>query len=300
MDWIRTEDLCKVYGSGENAVYALNDVNITIERGEFVAICGASGSGKSTLLNLLGAVDKPTSGRVIIDGADLTRKSEEQLATFRRRRIGFVFQFFNLIPVLNVEENIAVPMMLDGKQPDKRDMDTVLKLVGLSDKRDRLPAQLSGGQQQRVAIARALIHRPALILADEPTGNLDSRTSREIVALLRRSVNESGQTLVLITHDPQVAAQADRVIHIKDGRTERKEPSGHSLAERISGSGNGFTEGAAAKDDGWAQATIDDNVPVKRTRGNASDKDATRVYRPTHSVRPFPARSGDTDQEERD
>ena len=169
MEWIRTEQLCKTYGSGKNAVHALNDVNITIERGEFVAICGASGSGKSTLLNLLGAIDRPSSGRVIIDGTDITRKTEEQLAAFRRRRIGFVFQFFNIIPVLTVEENIGVPLMLDGKRPDKRAIDAALKQIGLSDKRNKLPSQLSGGQQQRVAIARAMIHKPALILADEPT-----------------------------------------------------------------------------------------------------------------------------------
>ena len=265
MEWIRTEQLCKTYGSGENAVHALNDVNITIERGEFVAICGASGSGKSTLLNLLGAIDRPSSGRVIIDGTDITRKTEEQLAAFRRRRIGFVFQFFNIIPVLTVEENIGVPLMLDGKRPDKRAIDAVLKQIGLSDKRNKLPSQLSGGQQQRVAIARAMIHKPALILADEPTGNLDSRTSREIVALMRQSVNESGQTLVLITHDPQVAAQADRVIHIRDGRVEEREKS---LSEQVAASGNSFNTNG----DGWAQISVD----------------STRIYTP-RATRPFPA-----------
>lgn len=272
MEWIRTEHLSKIYGTGENAVHALNDVNISIERGEFVAICGASGSGKSTLLNLLGAVDRPSSGRVIIDGADITSKSEEQLAAFRRRRIGFVFQFFNLIPVLTVEENIAVPIMLDGKQPDKRAIAAALKLIGLTDKRDKLPGQLSGGQQQRVAIARAMIHKPALILADEPTGNLDSRTSREIVALMRQSVNESGQTLVLITHDPQVAAQADRVIHIRDGRTEER---AKSIPEQVATSGNDFGEG-----DGWAQTTVDDR----------------RAYSP-RTARPFPALTNSPDEE---
>ncbi len=289
MEWIYTKGLSKTYGSGENAVQALTDVNISIERGEFVAICGASGSGKSTLLNLLGAVDRPTSGQVIIDGVDLTRRSEEQLAAFRRRRIGFVFQFFNLIPVLNVEENVAVPLLLDGKRPDKRDMETALKIVGLLDKRDRLPGQLSGGQQQRVAIARALIHRPALVLADEPTGNLDSHTSREIVALLRQSVNDIGQTLVLITHDAQVAAQADRVIHIKDGRVNDKNDT---LAQQISRAGNGFdmpnkaapaSNGAANDKTDWSEATI--------------DAEPTRIYRPMHTARPFPARSGMTRQE---
>lgn len=288
MEWIYTKGLSKTYGTGENAVQALTDVNISIERGEFVAICGASGSGKSTLLNLLGAVDRPTSGQVVIDGVDLTRRNEEQLAAFRRRRIGFVFQFFNLIPVLNVEENVAVPLLLDGKQPDKRDMEYALKLVGLLDKRNRLPGQLSGGQQQRVAIARALIHRPALVLADEPTGNLDSHTSREIIALLRQSVNSSGQTLVLITHDAQVAAQADRVIHIKDGRVN--DASGDTLAQQISRAGNGFDLPGDAKsitDNGsganWAEATI--------------DAEPTRIYRPAHTSRPFPARSGATSQE---
>ena len=289
MEWIYTKGLSKTYGSGENAVQALTDVNISIERGEFVAICGASGSGKSTLLNLLGAVDRPTSGQVIIDGVDLTRRSEEQLAAFRRRRIGFVFQFFNLIPVLNVEENVAVPLLLDGKRPDKRDMETALKIVGLLDKRDRLPGQLSGGQQQRVAIARALIHRPALVLADEPTGNLDSHTSREIVALLRQSVNDIGQTLVLITHDAQVAAQADRVIHIKDGRVNDKNDT---LAQQISRAGNGFdmpnkaapaSNGAANDKTDWSEATI--------------DAEPARIYRPMHTARPFPARSGMTRQE---
>ncbi len=291
MDWICTRGLSKTYGTGENAVQALTDVNITIERGEFVAICGASGSGKSTLLNLLGAVDRPTSGQVIIDGVDLTRRSEEQLAAFRRRRIGFVFQFFNLIPVLNVEENVAVPLLLDGKRPDRRDMESALKLVGLLDKRNCLPGQLSGGQQQRVAIARALIHRPALVLADEPTGNLDSHTSREIVALLRQSVNDSGQTLVLITHDAQVAAQADRVIHIKDGHINS---AGDTLAQQISRAGNGFTAPDAPEPDtpraeaeqaSWAEATI--------------DAEPTRIYRPLHTARPFPARSGATGQEAR-
>lgn len=217
MEWIRTEQLCKTYGSGENAVHALNDVNITIERGEFVAICGASGSGKSTLLNLLGAIDRPSSGRVIIDGTDITRKTEEQLAAFRRRRIGFVFQFFNIIPVLTVEENIGVPLMLDGKRPDKRAIDAALKQIGLSDKRNKLPSQLSGGQQQRVAIARALSMNPHVMLFDEATSALDPELVRDVLGVMR-DLARDGMTMIVVTHEMGFARDvADRVVFMDGG-----------------------------------------------------------------------------------
>lgn len=218
MEWIRTEQLCKTYGSGENAVHALNDVNITIERGEFVAICGASGSGKSTLLNLLGAIDRPSSGRVIIDGTDITRKTEEQLAAFRRRRIGFVFQFFNIIPVLTVEENIGVPLMLDGKRPDKRAIDAALKQIGLSDKRNKLPSQLSGGQQQRVGIARALAVNPQVILFDEPTSALDPELVGEVLSVIRDVAKKLKVTMIIVTHEIAFAREvADQIVFMEGG-----------------------------------------------------------------------------------
>lgn len=217
------KDLCKVYGKGPMAVNALQHVNLQVEKGEFVAITGASGSGKSTLLHMLGAVDRPTSGSVVVDGVDVFSKKEGELAVFRRRKVGFVFQFYNLIPVLTAEENITLPVMLDGQNVDKELLEEILSSLGLSDRRHHLPSQLSGGQQQRVSIGRALIYRPSILLADEPTGNLDTQNSREILSLLKSSVRKYGQTLVLITHDMSIASQADRVIVMEDGRIRSEE-----------------------------------------------------------------------------
>ena len=218
MSVMETKALCKVYGKGETAVHALKNIDFQAEPGEFVAVTGPSGSGKSTLLHLLGAVDLPTSGKVLLEGQDIYRKSERELAAFRRRRIGFVFQFYNLIPVLTAEENIRVPLMLDGQPVDEAFLNELLDTLGLSERRNHLPSQLSGGQQQRAAIGRALIHKPSIVLADEPTGNLDTQNGREIISLLKSSVRKYGQTLILITHDPSVAAQADRVVTMQDGR----------------------------------------------------------------------------------
>ncbi|WP_339261235.1 ABC transporter ATP-binding protein [Paenibacillus sp. FSL R5-0713] len=217
MEILRTEHLCKIYGSAESRVEALKDVNLSVNQGEFVAIVGASGSGKSSLLHLLGGVDQPTSGQVIIDGMDLYSQTENELAVFRRRKIGFIFQSYNLIPVLTAEENIKLPMLLENKQVDEGYLEELLSVLGLSDRRQHLPSQLSGGQQQRTAIGRALINKPSIILADEPTGNLDSKNSKEIVDLLTYSVRKYNQTLIMITHDLNVAQRADRVVNIKDG-----------------------------------------------------------------------------------
>ena len=220
MSMVETQDLCKVYGKGETAVHALRNVNTTVEKGEFVALLGASGSGKSTLLHMLGAVDQPTSGKVAIDGVEVFRQKESELAVFRRRKMGFVFQFYNLIPVLDAEENILLPVRLDGQQPDQAYLEELLTTFGMQERRHYLPNQLSGGQQQRIAVARALVYRPAILLADEPTGNLDTQNSREIITLLKTSVRKFGQTLILITHDPSIAVQADRVLRMEDGRLE--------------------------------------------------------------------------------
>lgn len=217
MEILKTEHLCKIYGSAESRVEALRDVNLSVNQGEFVAIVGASGSGKSSLLHLLGGVDQPTSGQVIIDGMDLYSQSENELAVFRRRKIGFIFQSYNLIPVLTAEENIKFPMLLENKHVDEGYLEELLSVLGLSDRRQHLPSQLSGGQQQRTAIGRALINKPSIILADEPTGNLDSKNSKEIVDLLTFSVRKYNQTLIMITHDLNVAQRADRVVNIKDG-----------------------------------------------------------------------------------
>ena len=215
---IKTDNLSKVYGKDGNKVIALDNVNIEIEKGEFVAIVGASGSGKSTLLHQVGGVDRPTSGKVIIDNEDIYKLKEEKLAIFRRRKIGFVFQSFNLIPVLSVEENIKMPALLDHQKVDKEYFKDLVKTIGISDRLNHLPSELSGGQQQRVAIARALINKPAIILADEPTGNLDSETSKEIMEMLKLSVRKYNQTAIVITHDLSIAENADRVIKIKDGK----------------------------------------------------------------------------------
>ena len=218
MDILICEGVSKVYGSGDNQVTALSGINLTVERGEFVAITGASGSGKSTLLHILGSVDKPTGGRVIIDGIDLADLNQTQAAVFRRRKVGLVYQFYNLIPTLTVRKNILMPLALDRKKPDQAYFDKIVSALGISEKLEALPHQLSGGQQQRVAIARSLIYRPALLLADEPTGNLDQKNSREIMDMLKLSNRNLEQTILLITHDEKVALEADRIITIEDGR----------------------------------------------------------------------------------
>ncbi|WP_125153522.1 ABC transporter ATP-binding protein [Clostridium rectalis] len=217
MEVLKTIDLCKSYGFGDTKVEALKNVNISINEGEFVAVVGASGSGKSTLLHLLGGVDKPTSGKVIIDKENIYKLNEKELAVFRRRKVGFIFQFYNLIPVLTAEENITLPILLDNKKVDKKYKDELLNILGLKDRKNHLPSELSGGQQQRVSIGRALSYKPAIILADEPTGNLDSKNSKEIIDLLRFSVQKYHQTLIIITHDLNIASQADRIITIEDG-----------------------------------------------------------------------------------
>ena len=214
---IKTDSLFKQYGEGETKVMALDNVNMEIRRGEFVAVTGESGSGKTTLLNVIGSLDTPTSGKVYFNGDEMTRKSDNELSTYRRRSIGFIFQSYNLIPVLNVEENIVLPLNLDSTEPDMAYLEELLELTGLTSKRRSYPSELSGGQQQRVAFARALIHKPELILADEPTGNLDSRNSREIIEILKSSIRKYAQTLILITHDLSIAAQADRIFCMQDG-----------------------------------------------------------------------------------
>ncbi|KAA8745452.1 MULTISPECIES: ABC transporter ATP-binding protein [Paenibacillus] len=217
MEILETKNLCKTYGSDEARVDALRDVNLSVQKGEFVAIVGASGSGKSTLMHLLGGVDHPTSGQVIIGGTDLYTKSEEELAVFRRRKIGFIFQSYNLIPVLSTEENIKLPMLLENKRGDENYVQELMGILGLTGRRHHLPSELSGGQQQRTAIGRALINKPSIILADEPTGNLDSKNSKEIMELLTFSVKKYNQTLIMITHDLNIAKTADRVVRIEDG-----------------------------------------------------------------------------------
>lgn len=218
MKILEIKNLCKTYGNGNTAVKALDNVSFSVEKGEFVAIIGPSGSGKSTLLHILGGVDTPTSGSVIIDGTDISKLDETALAIFRRRQIGLIYQFYNLIPILTVEENMTLPLLLDGKKPDKAVIKELTDALGLKDRLSFLPNQLSGGQQQRVSIGRALINNPALMLADEPTGNLDSKNSHEIIALLRRFNREHGQTVIIITHDESIALSADRTIAIVDGK----------------------------------------------------------------------------------
>lgn len=223
MELLKVEHLSKVYGTGENEVRALDDVSFYIQNGEFVAIIGPSGSGKSTLLHILGGVDRPTSGHVYLDGTDIYSKNQEQLAIFRRREVGLIYQFYNLIPVLNVEENITLPVLMDGRKVNEEHLLELLTTLDLAERRQHLPNQLSGGQQQRVSIGRALINAPSIVLADEPTGNLDSRNSQEIMELLKLSNRKYGQTLVMITHDENLALQADRIIAIEDGRIARDE-----------------------------------------------------------------------------
>ena len=218
MTILETKDLRKVYGSGDTEVRALDGVDLTVEKGEFVAVVGTSGSGKSTLLHMLGGLDRPTSGTVTVDGKELSGLKDEELTIFRRRKIGFVFQNYNLVPVLNVYENIVLPIQLDGKPPDKGYVDQIIETLGLGNKLQNLPNNLSGGQQQRVAIARALAAKPAIILADEPTGNLDSATSLDVMGLLKVTAQKFSQTIVMITHNEELAQMADRIIRIEDGR----------------------------------------------------------------------------------
>ncbi len=223
MEILRCEGVSKVYGSGNNQVTALKDIDLTVSKGEFVAIIGASGSGKSTLLHILGSVDKPTKGKVLIDGTDLSTLNQTQAAIFRRRKVGLVYQFYNLIPTLTVEKNILMPLALDRKKPEKEYFEKVVGSLGLSDRLEALPSQLSGGQQQRAAIARSLIYRPALLLADEPTGNLDQKNSCEIIDMLKLSNHNLEQTILMITHNEKTALEAERVITIQDGQIIRDE-----------------------------------------------------------------------------
>ena len=223
MEILRVEHLSKIYGKGENEVRALDDVSFSVEKGQFVAIIGPSGSGKSTLLHILGGVDKPTSGKVFLEGQDVFAQKEDQLAIFRRRQVGLIYQFYNLIPVLNVTENISLPVLMDGRKVNQNRLQDLLVTLGLTGREKHLPNQLSGGQQQRVSIGRALMNSPAVVLADEPTGNLDSKNSQEIVELLKLSNRQYGQTVIVITHDESIALQADRIMAIEDGRITRDE-----------------------------------------------------------------------------
>lgn len=218
MEILKVENLTKTYGSGENLVNAVDDVSFSVEKGEFVAIVGASGSGKSTLLHLIGGVDRPTSGKIFVDGNDISRMNDDKLAVFRRRQVGIVYQFYNLIPILTVEENITLPCDLDGRGVDRERLEMILDSFGLRARRKHLPNQLSGGQQQRTSIARALINNPSLVLADEPTGNLDSKSSEEVISMLKMCNQSYGQTVIMITHNLDIAKQADRIITISDGK----------------------------------------------------------------------------------
>ena len=223
MEIVRCENLSKIYGSGNTCVKALDGISFSVEAGEFVSIVGPSGSGKSTLLHILGGVDKPTEGTVLIGGTDIHELSENKLAVFRRRQIGLIYQFYNLLPVLNVEENIVLPHLLDGRELDEERLKLIVEQMGLADRKNNLPGQLSGGQQQRVSIGRALYNHPAIVLADEPTGNLDRKNGEEIIRLLKQSNRSQRQTLILITHDESIALQADRMLSIEDGRITRDE-----------------------------------------------------------------------------
>ncbi len=218
MELLRVEHLSKIYGQGQNQVKALDDVSLSVSKGEFVAIVGASGSGKSTLLHLIGGVDRPTSGKVYVNDTDIFSMNDDELAIFRRRQVGIIYQFYNLIAILNVQENIEIPLELDGRKADKNEMDEMLERLGLTQRRTHLPNELSGGQQQRTSIGRALITRPSLVLADEPTGNLDTKSSSEIMNLLKRSNHELDQTIIMITHNMELAKAADRIIMIEDGK----------------------------------------------------------------------------------
>lgn len=222
MEILKVENLVKTYGEGDNIVNAVDNISLSVNKGEFVAIVGASGSGKSTLLHLLGGVDRPTSGKIYIDGNEINNMNNDKLAIFRRRQIGIVYQFYNLIPILTVEENISLPCDLDGNRPDKERMDLILKSFGLFEIRNHLPNELSGGQQQRTSIARALINNPAILLADEPTGNLDSKSTEEIMSILKMSNRDFNQTIIMITHNLEIAKEADRIITIQDGKILRE------------------------------------------------------------------------------
>lgn len=222
MEILKVENLVKTYGQGDNIVNAVDNISLSVNKGEFVAIVGASGSGKSTLLHLLGGVDRPTSGKIYIDGNEINNMNNDKLAIFRRRQIGIVYQFYNLIPILTVEENISLPCDLDGNRPDKERMDLILKSFGLLERKNHLPNELSGGQQQRTSIARALINNPAILLADEPTGNLDSKSTEEIMSILKMSNRDFNQTIIMITHNLEIAKEADRIITIQDGKILRE------------------------------------------------------------------------------
>ncbi len=222
MEILKVENLVKTYGEGDNIVNAVDNISLSVNKGEFVAIVGASGSGKSTLLHLLGGVDRPTSGKIYIDGNEINNMNNDKLAIFRRRQIGIVYQFYNLIPILTVEENISLPCDLDGNRPDKERMDLILKSFGLFERKNHLPNELSGGQQQRTSIARALINNPAILLADEPTGNLDSKSTEEIMSILKMSNRDFNQTIIMITHNLEIVKEADRIITIQDGKILRE------------------------------------------------------------------------------
>lgn len=223
MEILRVEHLCRTYGQGENQVQALRDISFSVEKGEFAAIVGQSGSGKSTLLHLIGGIDRPTSGHVYVDGTDIYTKTRKELAIFRRRQVGLIYQFYNLIPVLNVEENMTLPVRLDGQKVNQKHLKELLQILDLEDRTGNYPHQLSGGQQQRTAVGRALLYAPALLLADEPTGNLDSRNSRKVIELLKLSNRKYNQTILLITHDEEIALQADRIIRLEDGQVAADE-----------------------------------------------------------------------------
>ena len=233
MELLKIENLCKTYGKGENEVKALDNVSFTVPKGQMAAVVGPSGSGKSTLLHILGGVDRPTSGKVYLDGQDVFAQNANNLAIFRRRQVGLIYQFYNLIPVLNAEENIILPVIMDGRKPDSEQLERLLDMLGIKDRRLHLPSQLSGGQQQRVSIGRALFTSPGVILADEPTGNLDSRSSVEIIELLRKSNRELNQTMLIITHDENIALKCDRIITISDGKITADRLTGQGVQQNV-------------------------------------------------------------------
>ena len=233
MELLKIENLCKTYGKGENEVKALDNVSFTVPKGQMAAVVGPSGSGKSTLLHILGGVDRPTSGKVYLDGQDVFAQNAKSLAIFRRRQVGLIYQFYNLIPVLNAEENITLPVIMDGRKPDTEQLERLLDMLGIKERRLHLPSQLSGGQQQRVSIGRALFTSPGVILADEPTGNLDSKSSAEIIELLRRSNRELNQTMLIITHDENIALKCDRIITVSDGKITADRLTGQGAAQNV-------------------------------------------------------------------